>query len=115
MTSFRDRLRARGGQDIGPAAVLTRGAVVWCLVAVLAVIAFEESLHSVHHASDQRRAAACAIAACSSHVAATPVEPVTARRPVPRVVDRDDTGRPLLAGLSPVPVDRGRAPPLSPR
>ena len=44
------------------------------LVLLLAIFAFENGLHSVHHLNDQDRGESCAVASASQHVAGTEVE-----------------------------------------
>jgi hypothetical protein len=53
---------------LGATLLAPRRVRIAALVLVLAVIAVEESVHSVHHLADQRAAAHCAVAAASAHV-----------------------------------------------
>jgi len=49
-----------------------RRVVVFTLVVLLAALAFENGLHSVHHGLDERRLGGCALGAASAHLLATP-------------------------------------------
>jgi len=51
-----------------------RRALVFAVVLILAVFAFEDGLHSVHHAGDQHHAATCLVASASAHLSATSVD-----------------------------------------
>ena len=91
--------------------VAPRRVLVAALVLVLAVIAVEESVHSVHHLADQRAAAHCAVAAASAHVQGA-AEPV----PVPVVWVPTPIGAVVLVepdhpGSRSLRPDEGRAPP----
>ena len=83
------------------------------LVLVLAVIAVEEGVHSVHHLADQRAASHCAVAAASAHVqgAAEPlaVPEVWIPTPIATVV----ASEPDRPGSRPLRPDEGRAPPTA--
>jgi disulfide bond formation protein DsbB len=91
--------------------VAPRRVLIAALVLVLAIIAVEESVHSVHHLADQRAAANCAVAAASVHVQGA-TEPV----PVPVVGDPTPVGavatsEPDHPGSRSLRPDEGRAPP----
>lgn len=88
-----------------------RRAVVLTLVVILAVLAFENGLHSVHHGLDERRLASCPLGAASSHLSATPVEDIAAAELILDVVAvAPERSQPDVAvrALSP---HQGRAPP----
>jgi hypothetical protein len=91
--------------------VAPRRVLVAALVLILAVIAVEESVHSVHHLADQRAAAHCAVAAASVHVqgatqpVAVPALWVTTQVGAVVPVEPDQPGS---RSLRP---DEGRAPP----
>jgi hypothetical protein len=88
-----------------------RRAIVLTLVVLLAVLAFENGLHSVHHGLDERRLAGCPLGAASSHLSATPVEDIAAAELILDVVaaapERSQPDVDVRA-LSP---HQGRAPP----
>jgi hypothetical protein len=88
-----------------------RRVLIVALVLVLAVIAVEEGVHSVHHLADQRAASHCAVAAASAHVqgAAEPlaVPEVWIPTPIATVV----ASEPDRPGSRPLRPDEGRAPP----
>jgi len=95
----------------GATLVAPRRILIVALVLVLAVIAVEEGVHSVHHLADQRAASNCAVAAASAHVqgAAEPVAVAVLWIPTPIVtVVASDPDRP---GSRPLRPDEGRAPP----
>jgi hypothetical protein len=89
-----------------------RATAAGALVVALAVFAFEDALHSVHHGFDPGGAAGCVIAAASAHVAAATPDSVTATAllaPFP-----EGPGLELDRGSHPVRVpcpDQQRAPP----
>jgi len=88
-----------------------RRVLIVALVLVLAVIAVEEGVHSVHHLADQRAASHCAVAAASAHVqgAAEPIAVPEVWIPTPiATVVASEPDRP---GSRPLRPDEGRAPP----
>lgn len=88
-----------------------RRAVVLTLVVLLAVLAFENGLHSVHHGLDEPRLAGCTLGAASSHLSATPVEDIaTAELILSIVAAAPERTQPDVdvRALSP---HQGRAPP----
>jgi hypothetical protein len=96
---------------VGVTLVAPRRVLIEALVLVLAVIAVEEGVHSVHHLADQRAASHCAVAAASAHVqgAAEPVPVPVVWTPTPiATVVASDPDRP---GSRPLRPDEGRAPP----
>ena len=88
-----------------------RRAVVVGLVLLLALFAFEDALHSVHHGFDPKQAETCTIAAASGHVSGVAVEAVVGASmilmPVGQAVEPDRSPLPLHRLAS----DQGRAPP----
>ena len=96
---------------VGVTLLAPRRVLIVALVLVLAVIAVEEGVHSVHHLADQRAASHCAVAAASAHVqgAAEPlaVPAVWVPTPIGTVV----ASEPDQPGSRPLRPDEGRAPP----
>ena len=91
-----------------------RRAVLVGLALLLAVFAFEDSLHSVHHGFDPKQAQTCTIAAASGHVSGVAVDGV-----IEASVVLVALGQALEPGPDPVPLrrlspDQGRAPPALP-
>jgi len=91
-----------------------RRAVLIGLMLLLAVFAFEDALHSVHHGLDPKQAQTCTIAAASGHVSGVAVdgaiEASTILVAIGQAVEPDLTPLPLHR-LAP---DQGRAPPALP-
>ena len=84
------------------------------LVLLLAIFAFENGLHSVHHLNDQDRGESCAVASASQHVAGTEVEGgFTAAAPAPAEPTRVASVRVIRSARSLGPHE-GRAPPVAP-
>lgn len=90
-----------------------RRALVLAVVLLLAVFAFEDGVHSVHHLGDRSQLNACAVAVATAHLTATVADgggavhvilPVVA---VPAEVSQADL---VTRFLSPV---QGRAPPTA--
>lgn len=89
----------------------TRRAIVLTLVVLLAVLAFENGLHSVHHGLDERRLAGCPLGVASSHLSATPVEDIAAAELILAVVaSAPELSQPDV-DLRALPPQQGRAPP----
>ena len=90
-----------------------RRAVVLALVLLLAVFAFEDGLHSVHHGVDQAQASSCQIAAAGAHLHATPVDgvaPCDVILPAVALAVETSPSDPIAHRASP---EHGRAPPCS--
>jgi hypothetical protein len=88
-----------------------RRAVAIAIVLLLCVFAFEDGLHSVHHATDQAARDACAIAAASASLAVTIAEaPAAADVILPALGEALEAaqGQPVARVECP---DQGRAPP----
>ena len=84
------------------------------LVLLLAIFAFENGLHSVHHLNDQDRGESCAVASASQHVAGTEVDGVlAAAAPAPAEPAMVASVRVIRSARSLGPHE-GRAPPVSP-
>jgi hypothetical protein len=84
---------------------------VLTLVLLLAVLAFENGLHSVHHGLDERRLAGCPLGVASSHLSATPVEDIAAAELILAVVaSAPELSQPDV-DLRALPPQQGRAPP----
>jgi hypothetical protein len=98
---------------LGLALTGRRRALAIALVLVLGVLAFETSVHSVHHLADGQTAARCAIASTSAHVpgAAQPGTPDSMQGPTrigaAPVLDVDRPGGRVVRP------DEGRAPPAA--
>ncbi len=89
-----------------------RRALALALVLLMAVFAFEDGLHSVHHGFDQTKAAACDIAAAGLHLQATEADDTAPSRiilPVVAVAAEEHSSGPATRFLGP---DQGRAPPI---
>ena len=83
------------------------------LLLVLAVFAFEDGLHSVHHGLDQAQAASCQVAAAGAHLHATPVDgavPCDVILPVVALAVETSPSDPIAPLAS---LEQGRAPPCS--
>lgn len=86
-----------------------RRALVFAVVLLLAVFAFEDGLHSVHHLVD--RSTKCAVAVAAAHLNATAADDggtVDVILPVIAVLTEVSQTDPVTSFLSPV---QGRAPP----
>ena len=84
------------------------------LVLLLAIFAFENGLHSVHHLNDQDRGESCAVASASPDVAGTEVEGrVTAAAPAPAEPPRVASVR-VIRSVRSLGPHEGRAPPVAP-
>jgi hypothetical protein len=90
-----------------------RRAAALALALLLAVFAFEDGLHSVHHGMDQAQAASCQVAAAGAHLHATPVDgaaPCDVILPVVALAVETSPSNPIVPLASP---EQGRAPPCS--
>jgi hypothetical protein len=88
-----------------------RRALIFAVVLLLAVFAFEDGLHSVHHLVDRSKLNKCAVAVAAAHLNATAVdEGGTVDVIVPVIAVLTEVGQtdPVTSFLSPV---QGRAPP----
>jgi hypothetical protein len=83
------------------------------LVLLLAVFAFEDGLHSVHHGMKQTPASSCQVAAAGAHLNATAVDgvaPCDVVLPVVALAVETSPSDPIAHLASP---EQGRAPPCS--
>lgn len=90
-----------------------RRAAAFGLVLLLAVFAFEDGLHSVHHGMKQTQASSCPVAAAATHLHATPVDgvaPCDVVLPVVALAVETSPSDPIAHLASP---EQGRAPPYS--
>ena len=90
-----------------------RRAAAFALVLLLAVFAFEDGLHSVHHGMNQAQASSCPIAAAATHLNATPVDgvaPCDVVLPVGALAVETSPSDPIAHLATP---EQGRAPPCS--
>lgn len=88
-----------------------RRALALAIVLILAVFAFEDGLHSVHHAGDQHHAATCPVASASAHLSAAAVD-IGSNHDVVLPTAGDALERAAPAPVSrPFCPDQGRAPP----
>jgi hypothetical protein len=90
-----------------------RRAAALALVLLLAVFAFEDGLHSVHHGMNPAQASSCPIAAAATHLNATPVDgvaPCDVVLPVVTLAAETSPSDPIAHLASP---EQGRAPPYS--
>lgn len=102
---------ALGGLALGRS---TRRAALVGLVLLLALFAFEDALHSVHHGFDPKQAQTCTIAAASGHLAGVAVDGAV-EAPVILI----PAGHAVETRLATLPLRRlapqqGRAPPALP-
>jgi hypothetical protein len=89
-----------------------RRALVLAVVLLLAVFAFEDGLHSVHHLVDRSQLNKCAVAFATAHLNATAVVDSDVSNVIlPVIAVAADTGQtdPIARFLRPV---QGRAPPI---
>jgi hypothetical protein len=84
------------------------------LVLLLAVFAFENGVHSVHHLNDQDRGEQCAVASASQHVAGIEAAGVLiAESPAP-AEPTVTLGVRVIRSARSLGLHEGRAPPISP-
>src|SRR4029453_12808148 len=87
-----------------------RRVLVFAVVLLLALFAFEDGLHSVHHLVDRSQLNKCAVAAGAAHLDATPADDggtVAVVLPVIAALTEVSQTAPVTSFLSPV---LGRAP-----
>ncbi len=89
-----------------------RTVLVVALTLVLAVFAFENALHSVHHGFDVKQSRDCPIAAASAHLAAVAVDVVVESSIILAVAERtaEPERSPVVIRL--LGPDQDRAPPV---
>jgi hypothetical protein len=89
-----------------------RSSIALALALLLAIFAFEDGLHSVHHGFDKFHSASCPTAHASAHLSATGIEPVLSCDVILSVVAiATEPSQPILY-TRPTGPYRGRAPPL---
>ena len=100
---------------VGAAAALAwvrpRRTIALTLVLLLALFAFEDAVHSVHHGFDQAQAASCAVAAVGAQLSATATDgadPCEIILAIVALATPPSATDPVTRSASP---DRGRAPP----
>ena len=90
-----------------------RRALALTIVLVLALFAFENGVHSVHHLSDRTTATACAVASATTHVTGAPVDAGTPEAIILPSLERlvlDHQPDLVVRSLA---AHQGRAPPLA--
>jgi len=96
-----------------------RRALALAIVLILAVFAFENGVHSVHHLNalghheDLRSGMTCHVAAATAHLAGTPVEATTQESLVLPLHERVVVAPQPAADALSLSAHQGRAPPLS--
>ena len=88
-----------------------RRAAALALVLLLAVFAFEDGLHSVHHGLDRAQTSSCQVAAAGAHLHATPVDgaaPCDVILPAVALAVETSPSDPITPLAS---LEQGRAPP----
>jgi hypothetical protein len=92
--------------------VRPRRTIALALVLLLAIFAFEDAVHSVHHGFDQTQASSCTVAAVGAQLIATAVDGADACEVILALValaTSPGVTDPITRPASP---DRGRAPPF---
>ena len=96
-----------------------RRALALGIVMILAVLAFENGVHSVHHLNqvrhldDLRSSSTCPVAAATAHIAGTLVDGAIEERLVPASPEHVAVQTPPRPDASCLAAHQGRAPPLS--
>jgi len=91
-----------------------RRAFALAIVLILALFAFEDGVHSVHHMNDPTARAACAVAlAASTHVAGPPADGWTAEPLIVVVPEHLVSEKHPSLNSCPLAAHQGRAPPLA--
>jgi hypothetical protein len=91
-----------------------RRAFALAIVLILALFAFEDGVHSVHHLNDPTGRAACAVAlAASTHAAGPPAHGWTAEPLIVLVPERLIFEQQPSLNACPLAAHQGRAPPLA--
>src|SRR5262245_15186813 len=90
-----------------------RRALALTLAVLLALLAFETGLHSVHHLGQADQGAACAVASATPHLAATDVADVADIAAPPPMARHSLDPEPRSPRALAAPFEDGRAPPAS--
>ena len=102
------------------AVVIAAAALVWArprrtialtLVLLLAIFAFEDAVHSVHHGFDQATASSCTVAAVGAQLSATSADGADVCEVILAIVALAAPPRVAAPITRPASPDRGRAPP----
>ena len=89
-----------------------RTVLVVALTLVLAVFAFENALHSVHHGFDVKQSRECPIAAASAHLAAVAADVVVESSVILAVAERTAEPERSPVAIRRLGPDQDRAPPV---
>jgi hypothetical protein len=89
-----------------------RTVLIVALALVLAVFAFENALHSVHHGFDVKQSRECPIAAASAHLAAVAVDVVVESSVILVVAERTAEPQRSPVAIRLLGPDQDRAPPI---
>ena len=81
------------------------------LVVLVAIVAFESSLHAVHHLGDPDGAARCGVASVTSHLSGTADSPWAEQPTLDTTTEHVAISAPLPLDTRPLNPQRGRAPP----
>jgi hypothetical protein len=99
---------------LGAAARRPRRAFTLALVAILALFAFQDGVHSVHHLNDPTGRTTCAVAAAAAtHVAAPADGGCAVEAAIVIVAERLPLEEPPRLDACPLAAHQGRAPPLA--
>jgi hypothetical protein len=88
-----------------------RRAVVLAVVLLLAVFAFENGVHSVHHGADRHHMTSCALSAASSHLSATLVDHLVCAEAMLYTLGSAPISEQPAPIARPLGAHQGRAPP----
>ena len=88
-----------------------RLAVSALAVLALAILTFENGLHSVHHLGDERGAAQCSVASATTHLVGATDDPSCGAEPVVVISENRAGGALAAPARAPFRRDAGRAPP----
>jgi hypothetical protein len=97
---------------VSAAGMVRRKRLALSLVLLLAVLGFEAGFHSVHHLDDPARAAECAVAVATAHLAGSLVDGVSAGPVALRALCPVVLALPAPVVLLPRAPHTGRAPPI---
>lgn len=106
-------LIATFGLSIEGARRRPRQPLVLALALLLAIFAFEDGLHSVHHGFDAKQYDQCTVAAASAHLSAVSVDGIFEASVVLVATERTADSEPAAPSIRQLEPDQGRAPPLA--